>query len=104
MSPTLPALVCQRRCQASCGPVHPSPIERLAILRATHRVVGPDHTGRRCRLLEPDGACAIYAHRPMVCRLFGLTEAMACPHGCIPERWLTEAEALDALAATWRDR
>ena len=31
--------------------------------------------------------------KPMICRLWGLTRMMACPHGCVPSRWLTEEEA-----------
>jgi len=39
----------------------------------------------------------------MICRLWGLTKSMACPFGCVPERWLTEdeAHALLAKAEEW---
>lgn len=93
----LPTLVCQRKCQESCGPIAATPRERLHILRTHHRVLAPDHTGRRCRLLTTDGACSVYADRPMICRLYGLVESMRCPHGCEPSRWLTEAEAFASL-------
>lgn len=95
----LPALACQRQCQASCGPIAATPRERDRILRRHHRVLAPDHTGRRCRLLTEAGDCAVYEDRPMICRLWGLTRAMACPHGCVPERWLTEDEAY----TYWKD-
>ncbi len=88
----LPALACQGRCQAVCGPVTATPLERDQILRVHHRALAPDHTGRRCRLLTEAGACAVYADRPLVCRVVGLTKETACPHGCVPERWLTDAE------------
>jgi hypothetical protein len=61
---TLPALACQRKCQDSCGPIQATPREREQILRTHHRVLAPDHTGRRCRLLTADGACSVYADRP----------------------------------------
>jgi Fe-S-cluster containining protein len=38
--------------------------------------------GPRCALLEADGTCAIYAHRPLVCRTQG--HALRYPAGLIP--------------------
>lgn len=100
--PALPALVCQRKCQASCGPIHATPREKAHILRTHHRVLAPDHTGRACRLLTEDGACEVYEDRPMICRLYGLTPEMACPHGCTPDRWLTDTEAFAYLTEALR--
>jgi len=91
----LPALACQQKCQAVCGPIQATPVERDRILRRHHRVLG--HLNRRCRLLTDDGACAVYADRPLVCRVVGLTRETACPHGCVPERWLTEREVIDLM-------
>jgi Fe-S-cluster containining protein len=39
-------------------------------------------TEPRCALLEADGTCAIYAHRPLVCRTQG--HALRYPAGLIP--------------------
>lgn len=36
--------------------------------------------------------CSIYAIRPLLCRLYGLVEAMPCAFGCTPERQLTREE------------
>lgn len=36
----------------------------------------------RCALLDPDGRCAVYAQRPLVCRTQGL--ALRYPHGVVP--------------------
>lgn len=36
----------------------------------------------RCALLDADGRCAVYAHRPLVCRTQGL--ALRYPHGVVP--------------------
>ena len=35
-----------------------------------------------------DGGCAVYAERPVICRLFGTTSRLACPHGRRPEQML----------------
>ncbi|TMD08275.1 MAG: hypothetical protein E6J01_03825 [Chloroflexi bacterium] len=57
----------------------------------------------QCPLLTPSGTCSVYDIRPMICRVWGLTKSMACPFGCVPERWLTEdeAHALLAKAEEW---
>jgi uncharacterized protein len=38
--------------------------------------------GPRCALLDADGRCAVYEHRPLVCRTQGL--ALRYPHGVVP--------------------
>jgi Fe-S-cluster containining protein len=40
-------------------------------------------TSARCAMLETDGRCAIYAHRPLVCRTQG--HALRYPVGFVPE-------------------
>lgn len=40
-----------------------------------------------------DGRCKVYGDRPVVCRLWGVTESMRCPHGCEAERILSDGEA-----------
>jgi Fe-S-cluster containining protein len=100
--PSLPRLDCQRKCQASCGPIRATQREREHILRTHGRMLGVDHTGRRCRLLTEAGDCAVYADRPMICRLFGMVKSMRCPHGCEPTRWLTDEEGFAYLAEASR--
>ena len=39
--------------------------------------------GARCAMLESDGRCAIYEHRPLVCRTQG--HALSYPAGFVPE-------------------
>jgi hypothetical protein len=36
----------------------------------------------RCAMLDPDGRCAVYEHRPLVCRTQGL--ALRYPPGVVP--------------------
>jgi Fe-S-cluster containining protein len=40
-----------------------------------------------------DGGCAVYEDRPTICRLWGATKSMPCPHGCTPADALTEEES-----------
>lgn len=44
-----------------------------------------------------DGACAVYEDRPTICRLWGATQSMPCPHGCTPEGALTREESHELL-------
>jgi hypothetical protein len=89
---SLPRMECRGLCQQCCGPIAMTTLERARIVRHVGREAKftPDLT---CTLLTPDGRCAAYAVRPLICRLWGLVPRMACPHGCTPERWLTEAES-----------
>ena len=87
----LPKLECKGLCAESCGvvPLYPAEARRIAI--ATGKKVDHDET-LTCKLLE-NGRCTIYEHRPLLCRLFGMVKKMRCPHGCVPERWLSDQEA-----------
>jgi len=58
--------------------------------------IRPDQRGR-CVFLNPQlGTCMAYQIRPSVCRLWGMmdNEFMRCPFGCVPTRWVTDAEAV----------
>ena len=39
-----------------------------------------------------ENGCTIHEIRPLLCRIYGNSELMKCPHGCGPERLLSEAE------------
>lgn len=91
----LPRLECRRQCQASCGPVHVTPIERGRIV-ATTGAPGACSERFTCPLLR-EGGCRVYEIRPAICRLWGLVEAMRCPWGCVPERWLSDEEAMRVM-------
>lgn len=45
-----------------------------------------------------DGRCSVYDDRPTICRLWGATTSMPCPHGCAPEDALTQSESFELLA------
>lgn len=84
----IPALECKGLCANSCVPVsmsraeaaraHPGEPERTSTLAR-----GPLGVPR-CTHLTSDNSCGIYADRPMICRLWGATDSMPCPHGCVP--------------------
>jgi hypothetical protein len=44
-----------------------------------------------------EGRCRVYDDRPTICRLWGATESMPCPHGCTPEDALSQPESHELL-------
>lgn len=85
------SLRCKGLCQECCGPIsfpksirdkYPeldlprNPVQVL--LRVTMN--GP----YMCPFLK-DGKCQIYDERPAICRLWGASTELRCPHGCTDE-------------------
>jgi Fe-S-cluster containining protein len=103
----LPSLECRGLCWHSCGPVDMSAAEReriaeLGVTIPGYTVEAADRfraTGQveACPALGPFKTCGVHAARPMICRLWGMTENMRCPHGCRPSRELSEAEGYEFL-------
>lgn len=94
---SLPGIECKRLCRECCGPiVQTASMSRLEYERVAAYPEQPFNPKdfMACSLLTPGGLCSAYTDRPMVCRLWGLvdTPVMRCPFGCVPERWLTDAE------------
>lgn len=46
------------------------PTRALARIRRDRTLLEPRTTGHRCPMLDDDNSCAIYEHRPEVCRRF----------------------------------
>lgn len=91
----LPKIACRQLCQEYCGPVFMEELEWERIgERVGHypRPTAEQAARLECPMLAADGGCGVYEVRPTICRLWGLTETMRCPHGCEPERVLTDAE------------
>lgn len=93
----LPKLNCKRLCQECCGPVFMEKVEWDRIIAR----VGYAPKVREdlvCPMLGSNGGCKVYDVRPAICRLWGVVDnpMMKCPHGCEPDRWLTDIEA-DAI-------
>jgi hypothetical protein len=97
----LPRIACAGKCQDSCGPVPMSRAEerhfRLAGADVPDVLAMLRSGNLACPHLDPFGRCSVYAIRPMICRLWGMVEKMRCPHGCTPERWLSDGEAREFL-------
>ncbi len=89
--------------------------ERRAALEA-RRADPAVAAGRRCVFLDPDGACAVYAARPIICRTHGplVTSTATGPMWCelnfpgeapaqvpalVPADAVLDLEKLDALLA-----
>ena len=96
----IPPLECKGLCQESCGPIAMSNLE-AARIRARGQEIPPLAEGLaavergedyNCPALV-DGGCSVYEDRPTVCRLWGATQSMPCPHGCTPADALTQEES-----------
>lgn len=104
----IPKIHCKGKCQDSCGPIAMSEIEAEVIRKISmggmqidktlgmNMVVNFDPETLKCPSLS-HGKCAIYEHRPLICRLWGVTKRMRCPFGCTPKRWLSEEESRGLL-------
>jgi hypothetical protein len=100
----IPDVECKGLCIDSCGPIAMSKAEDarlrelgVAVPPMAEAVAalerGDDYY---CPALN-DGRCSVYEHRPAICRLWGATESMPCPHGCTPPNALTQAESHELL-------
>jgi hypothetical protein len=79
-----PAFECLPGCHDCCGPVTTSSDEmaRLPVKSiAEHDAALAE---LNCPYLGKNG-CEVYAERPLICRLFGTTPKLACPHGKRPD-------------------
>lgn len=98
----VPKIACKGKCQGSCGPILASDFEVRRFEEKTGRPF-PDalvvlKADVNCPYLSPVGSCEVYQYRPLICRLWGVTPAMPCPHGCVPERVLTEEQSRELLS------
>jgi hypothetical protein len=97
----IPALACKGLCHESCGMVPMSAFEWHRIAQSYGgKVPGvrmADGQGAFCPILTTQKKCERYQIRPVLCRLWGVVESMKCPHGCKPERYLTEEEGFELL-------
>ncbi|WP_328291357.1 YkgJ family cysteine cluster protein [Kineococcus sp. NBC_00420] len=100
LSVQLPALSCLGLCEDFCSKdIDASITERRRLLAAGVDLDDPTPDGACPALSRTFGAgrCSVYAIRPTICRLWGATESMPCPHGCRPEGGLVD----DATAMRW---
>jgi len=90
----IPKMNCQRKCQEACGPIAMSQLEYKILCQRSGKKKLVTDDSMTCPLLN-NGACTAYHDRPLICRLWGVVDnpKMKCPHGCVPERWLSDQEA-----------
>ena len=94
---------CKGLCLDACGPIHASEHERARLhprlklhRRGDGNILFDLLFNKPCPALR-DKRCSVYSDRPLICRLYGATEVLRCPHGCEPERLLTRDEAAALL-------
>lgn len=85
---------CAGKCAAACGPIAMFKGEWERVKRSKGGTV-PKMRGLTCPMLSATGWCTSYSVRPYICRLWGTTKELQCPHGCQPERWLSVEESMD---------
>lgn len=107
----LPKFSCVEGCSACCGPIMASRLEWKRIEKETG--IGEDEYQKQmgnkisnvfaggdmnCIFLK-QGRCSIYAIRPAICRIFGVSEhpRLICPKGGIPESVITKEDTDRAL-------
>lgn len=89
----LPAINCKGDCHHSCRGIQLSVTESHNIRKRTGVLFRGNLPGRVCPFLDRETKlCTVHDIRPLVCRLYGVTQRMQCPHGCTPERLLTDEE------------
>ena len=100
----IPPVACRGLCVESCGPISMSKREEKVMQRRGVKVPplaeavaaverGEDYY---CPALA-DSRCSVYEDRPTICRLWGATESMRCPHGCTPDDALSQEESYRIL-------
>lgn len=95
----VPKLQCKQKCQSCCEPFRIGRAEWERIEQRTGPLRVLDR--KLCPMLDSAGRCTVYDIRPMLCRIWyciqGDPDRPPCPHGCVPDRWLSKEEALDLL-------
>ncbi|MHB1534455.1 MAG: YkgJ family cysteine cluster protein [Acidimicrobiales bacterium] len=105
----IPEVRCKGLCIESCGPIAMSNDEygrlqeRGVTIPPMLDAVAAIERGEEywCPALD-GGRCSVYDDRPTICRLWGATESMPCPHGCTPQNALSQQESFELLALAAR--
>lgn len=106
----IPTFKCKDGCADCCGPVEMSRLEYHRCVKASGR--SADELRQRmernfkrkvyqCALIDPKtNRCTVYQVRPAICRIFGTTKDLPCPHGYAPDaaQMLSDEKAREILA------
>jgi len=77
----LPKMQCDDGCGGCCGVVPVTEKEFEVVIKyILENEITPIDNGVNCPLYM-NGKCSIYPVRPLLCKLFGHTDAMKCPRG-----------------------
>jgi Fe-S-cluster containining protein len=106
----IPSFACKPGCADCCGPFDLSRLEFHRCVKASgksveeiRRIIEKNLKQNQlsCPLLDrKTNHCTVYAVRPAICRVFGTTPELRCPHGYgpRPEEMLDDARAREILA------
>lgn len=85
----LPKIDCPPGCTKCCGPIWMSKSERCKLPETQD-----DDKHYWCPFAKDGKGCSEYENRPMICRIFGVSDTpmLRCYEGGNPERLLSEAE------------
>jgi hypothetical protein len=98
--PYMPAMPQCNNCGECCGPASATDRE-VALIReyvVAHHIRTRDGDFLACPFLG-EGKCLIYEVRPWVCRMFGVTKQLPCPH--FPEAAIMDFPAERAIVEGW---
>ena len=94
----IPGGFCKGLCQEACGPCSMTKAEMDRCVAHAEPVRNPSDE-LQCPFLNPEnGRCRVYAVRPIVCRIYGASKAIPCPHGCRPSKMLSPRQARKLMA------
>lgn len=105
------SLIPELKCQGKCGGelcLEPAPVaghELHTVRKASGGAIPDSDPQGICPMLHFGAECSIHADRPAICRMYGSQPAVPgeeqpwrCPHGCEPERIMTEPEAMRVMS------
>jgi Fe-S-cluster containining protein len=111
----LPDIHCRGKCHTTCGQIDMTDTEHQRIVQLGHNIPrykqvnttlwrNPGHGTEAqltwtCPALTFLKTCAVYEARPLICRLYGLYEGLACMYGCLPEGGLLPGRTAHLLFA-----
>lgn len=90
----IPVFECVKNCHDCCGPVTTSSFEISMLPLKTDAEHESALAELSCPYLGKNG-CEVYDERPLICRLFGTTQKLPCPHGRGPEQMLAPQVEMD---------
>ena len=103
----VPVIDCKGACRTTCTVIEMSDRERERIAERGVDIPpltrAPSFTHPKpCAALGAFGQCTVHDVRPMISRIWGVTEDLPCVYGCTPAEYLSTAEAMELLGEASR--